>query len=154
MVDSILNLFRGDFQGRGELNDRQQKLGVHLRKLVEVAEVRLLNEFMLPKLTISQEFNIAVVMSNQVQSDPGAMAFAGMDGRKPVGGHVLAHASTTRVLLRKGRGDERVAKILDSPGMLHLTRYRLQMLTIITDCPEAEATYIITNGGINDADKA
>jgi len=48
------------------------------------------------------------------------MSFAGADGRKPVGGHVLAHASTTRVLLRKGRGEERVAKIQDSPGMLVL----------------------------------
>ena len=33
-----------------------------------------------------------------------------------MGGHILAHASTTRVLLRKGRGEERVAKIQDSPG--------------------------------------
>jgi Rad51 len=57
--------------------------------------------------------------TNQVQSDPGASAlFAGADGRKPVGGHVLAHASSTRVLLRKGRGEERVAKIQDSPGLL------------------------------------
>lgn len=57
------------------------------------------------------------IQTNQVQSDPGASAlFAGADGRKPVGGHVLAHASTTRVLLRKGRGEERVAKIQDSPG--------------------------------------
>lgn len=55
--------------------------------------------------------------TNQVQSDPGANAlFAGADGRKPVGGHILAHASTTRLLLRKGRGEERVAKIVDSPG--------------------------------------
>jgi RecA/RadA recombinase len=55
--------------------------------------------------------------TNQVQSDPGASAlFAGADGRKPVGGHVLAHASATRILLRKGRGEERVAKIMDSPG--------------------------------------
>ena len=75
--------------------------------------------------------------TNQVQSDPGASAlFASADGRKPVGGHVLAHASTTRVLLRKGRGEERVAKIQDSP-----------------DCPEREATYIITNGGIADPEK-
>lgn len=60
---------------------------------------------------------IFLLWTNQVQSDPGANAlFAGADGRKPVGGHVLAHASTTRVLLRKGRGDERVAKIQDSPG--------------------------------------
>ena len=58
-----------------------------------------------------------IIQTNQVQSDPGASAlFAGADGRKPVGGHILAHASTTRVLLRKGRGDERVAKIQDSPG--------------------------------------
>lgn len=55
--------------------------------------------------------------TNQVQSDPGASTlFAGADGRKPVGGHILAHASTTRILLRKGRGEERVAKIQDSPG--------------------------------------
>jgi meiotic recombination protein DMC1 len=50
-------------------------------------------------------------------SDPGASAlFAGVDGRKPAGGHILAHASTTRLLLRKGRGEERVAKVVDSPG--------------------------------------
>lgn len=62
-----------------------------------------------------------MAQTNQVQSDPGASAlFAGADGRKPVGGHILAHASTTRVLLRKGRGDERVAKIQDSPGTLLL----------------------------------
>lgn len=59
------------------------------------------------------------VQTNQVQSDPGANAlFAGADGRKPVGGHILAHASTTRLLLRKGRGEERVAKVVDSPGKL------------------------------------
>ena len=59
--------------------------------------------------------------TNQVQSDPGASAlFASADGRKPIGGHVLAHASTTRLLLRKGRGEERVAKIQDSPGIMVL----------------------------------
>ena len=65
-----------------------------------------------------------LAQTNQVQSDPGASSlFAGADGRKPVGGHVLAHASTTRVLLRKGRGEERVAKIQDSPGtFLHISR--------------------------------
>ena len=70
-----------------------------------------------PQLTSLLEFNVAVFMTNQVQSDPGASAlFAGADGRKPVGGHILAHASATRILLRKGRGEERVAKIQDSPG--------------------------------------
>ncbi|PLN74491.1 Rad51-domain-containing protein [Aspergillus taichungensis] len=116
IIDSIMNCFRVDYCGRGELADRQQKLNQFLMKLAHMAE----------------EFNVCVLMS-----DPGASAlFAGADGRKPVGGHVLAHASTTRVLLRKGRGEERVAKIQDSP-----------------DCPEREATYVITNGGINDPEK-
>lgn len=94
--------FRIDFHGRGELSERQQKLGLHLRKISQMAE----------------EFNLTALIINQVQSDPGASAlFAGADGRKPIGGHVLAHASTTRILLRKGRGEERVAKVIDSPGM-------------------------------------
>ncbi|KAL9136371.1 MAG: hypothetical protein Q9175_002420 [Cornicularia normoerica] len=122
IIDSIMACFRVDYCGRGELADRQQKLNQFLSKLTHMAE----------------EFNVCVLMTNQVQSDPGANAlFAGADGRKPVGGHILAHASTTRVLLRKGRGEERVAKIQDSP-----------------DCPEREATYVITNGGINDPEKA
>ncbi|CAN9111249.1 unnamed protein product [Alternaria alternata] len=121
IIDSIMALFRVDYTGRGELNERQQKLNQFLSKLTHVAE----------------EFNVAVLLTNQVQSDPGASAlFASADGRKPIGGHILAHASATRILLRKGRGEERVAKIQDSPDM-----------------PEKEATYIITNGGINDAEK-
>ena len=94
-------------------------------------------------------------MTNQVQSDPGASAlFAGADGRKPVGGHILAHASATRILLRKGRGEERVAKIQDSPGKLILFYVSRSLVdAILTDMPEKEATYIITNGGINDPEK-
>ncbi|KAE8452729.1 hypothetical protein EG329_013001 [Mollisiaceae sp. DMI_Dod_QoI] len=122
VIDSIMALYRTDFTGRGELADRQQALGLFLRRAAQMAE----------------EFNLVVFMTNQVMSDPGANAmFAGVDGRKPAGGHILAHASTTRLLLRKGRGEERVAKIMDSP-----------------DCPEREATYIITTGGINDPEKA
>ncbi|KAL8287000.1 hypothetical protein RQP46_004006 [Phenoliferia psychrophenolica] len=99
IVDSILALFRVDFSGRGELADRQQKLNQMLSRLTR----------------ISEEFNVAIFVANQVQSDPGANAmFAGAD-KKPIGGHVMAHASATRVYLRKGRGEERVAKLADSP---------------------------------------
>lgn len=35
------------------------------------------------------------------------------DPKKPIGGHVLAHASTTRLSLRKGRGEVRIAKMYD-----------------------------------------
>lgn len=37
------------------------------------------------------------------------------DPKKPVGGHVMAHASTQRLYLRKGKGEQRVAKVVDSP---------------------------------------
>ncbi|KAJ3308874.1 Meiotic recombination protein dmc1 [Gonapodya sp. JEL0774] len=56
------------------------------------------------------------------------------DPKKPVGGHVLAHASTTRLSLRKGRGEQRIAKVYDSPDM-----------------PEAEAVYALAEGGVVDA---
>ncbi|RCK63151.1 Meiotic recombination protein DLH1 [Candida viswanathii] len=119
IVDSIMACFRVDYSGRGELNERQQKLNQHLSNLTRVAE----------------DYNIAVFLTNQVQSDPGASAlFAAADGRKPVGGHVLAHASATRILLRKGRGEERVAKLQDSPNM-----------------PEKECVYVIGDGGIKDS---
>ncbi|CAM9296767.1 unnamed protein product [Chrysoparadoxa australica] len=117
IIDSIMALFRAEFCGRGELSERQQKIGRHLAELTQLAT----------------EFNLAVILANQCMADPGAMAmFATV---KPVGGNVLAHASTWRVMLKKGRGDERIAKIFDSPSM-----------------PEAEATFRISEGGVCSTD--
>ncbi|KAL4215951.1 putative meiotic recombination protein DMC1 [Rhizopus microsporus] len=118
VIDSIISLFRCDYSGRGELADRQQKLNQMLNRLQK----------------ISEEYNIAVFMTNQVSSDPGGGMTFVADPKKPVGGHVLAHASSTRIYLRKGRGEERVAKLFDSPDM-----------------PESEAKYAINSGGIVDA---
>ena len=53
--------------------------------------------------------------------------------KKPVGDHVLAHASTTHLELKKGRGDQRICKVVDSPTQ-----------------PEAEATLQINSAGIAD----
>ncbi|KAH8082282.1 Rad51-domain-containing protein [Filobasidium floriforme] len=99
VIDSVMNLFRSDFSGRGELSERQQKLNAFLSRLAKMAE----------------EFNIAVLMTNQVQADPGATAIFAGPSAKPIGGHILAHASATRIQLRKGRGEERIAKLVDSP---------------------------------------
>ncbi|KAL1748984.1 Rad51-domain-containing protein [Schizophyllum fasciatum] len=115
IVDSIMALFRVDYSGRGELSERQQK--------------------MLSKLTkLSEEYNIAILLTNQVQSDPGAtMTFVAGGALKPIGGHILSHASATRMFLRKGRAEERVAKLVDSP-----------------DRPESEASYKLDEGGWSD----
>ncbi|EPB88075.1 meiotic recombination protein DMC1 [Mucor circinelloides 1006PhL] len=116
VIDSIISLFRCDYSGRGELADRQQKLNQMLSRLTK----------------ISEEYNIAVFLTNQVSSDPGGGMTFVADPKKPVGGHVLVNSST-RVYLRKGRGEERVAKLFDSPDM-----------------PESEASYAINSGGIID----
>lgn len=49
-------------------------------------------------------------------------------------GHVMAHASTTRLALRKGRGEQRICKIFDSPMYA-----------------ESEAVFSIGEGGVVDA---
>jgi len=118
VVDSATALYRTDYSGRGELSARQMHLAQFLRTLLRLAD----------------EFGVAVVITNQVvaQVDGGAMFQA--DPKKPIGGNIMAHASTTRISLRKGRGEQRVAKIYDSPCL-----------------PEGEATFAINPDGVGDA---
>lgn len=82
---------------------------------------------------MSEQFNIAVFITNQVMADPGGGMTYAVDPKKPVGGNILAHASTTRLYLRKGKGDQRVCKIYDSPCI-----------------PEGECIYQLGDGGIQD----
>jgi len=57
----------------------------------------------------------------------------GGDTKKPIGGHIIAHASCTRISMRKGRGESRVMKVVDSPMIA-----------------EGEAVFAITENGIDD----
>ncbi|KAL6774488.1 RAD51 [Auxenochlorella protothecoides x Auxenochlorella symbiontica] len=119
IVDSATALFRSEYMGRGELAARQNYLGRFLRSLQRLAD----------------EFGVGVVITNQVVQanlDGGSM-FAG-PSVKPIGGNIMAHASTTRIQLRKGRGDTRIAKIMASPSL-----------------PEADATFGIGPEGVTEA---
>ena len=69
IVDSIIALHRAEFTGRGTLAERQQRLNIMLHKLSRLAEVH----------------NIAVVVTNQVQSQPDDF-FAGGNGLRATGG--------------------------------------------------------------------
>ena len=60
VVDSATAFFRTDYTGRGELSERQMQLGQFLRQLTR----------------LSEEFGVAVFITNQVVADPGAMSFA------------------------------------------------------------------------------
>jgi DNA repair protein RAD51 len=64
--------------------------------------------------------------------DGGAM-FAG-PSVKPIGGNIMAHATTTRLWVKKGRGENRVVKIIASPSLA-----------------EREATFGIGAEGVTDA---
>ncbi|XP_008551479.1 DNA repair protein RAD51 homolog A [Microplitis demolitor] len=118
IVDSATALYRTDYSGRGELSARQMHLARFLRMLLRIADVH----------------GVAVVITNQVVAQvDGAASMFGGDQKKPIGGNIIAHASTTRLYLRKGRGETRICKIYDSPCL-----------------PEAEAMFAINADGIGD----
>jgi len=114
VIDSLTSLFRSEYAGRGTLADRQQKINKHLRSLQRLAD----------------KFNIAIYMTNQVMANP-AIFFG--NPTTAIGGHIIGHASTYRVFLRKSKGGKRIARLIDSP---HL--------------PEGEAVFQVSNIGISD----
>ena len=114
IVDSMIGHFRGEYIGRESLSERQQTLNSQLHKLLRLTEA----------------FNLPVIVTNQVQANPAQ--FFG-DPNKPAGGHVMAHACTHRVYLRRGRQGTRLAKVIDSPYL-----------------PENSTRFKITEKGIED----
>eukprot|EP01045_Picozoa_sp_COSAG04_P017918 COSAG04_NODE_1621_length_6101_cov_11.014750_7_plen_245_part_00 len=125
IIDSATALFRVDYQGRGELSTRQQALNQFLSRLTQLATVYNLAVFITnqarpripppakqPLRKTPPRAKTPKLQSRargQVTADPGAAAMFG-DTKKPIGGHVLAHASTVRISLKKGRGEQRIAK--------------------------------------------
>lgn len=114
IVDSLTAHFRAEFVGRGTLADRQQKLNKHMHILLKLADMH----------------NVCVYVTNQVMSKPD-MFFG--DPTQAIGGHIVAHASTFRIYLRKGKKSSRVAKLVDSPNL-----------------PEGEAAFMVEKEGLAD----
>jgi DNA repair protein RAD51 len=71
--------------------------------------------------------------STQVVANPDGMSFA-KDATKPIGGNIIAHASHTRLQLKKARGENRVCKVIDSPSIA-----------------ESEASFSVGPAGVEDA---
>lgn len=118
VVDSCTALYRTEYTGRGELAPRQVHLGRYLRALQKIADA----------------FGVAVVICNQVVAKvEGVMPGFGGNEKLPIGGNIIAHASQTRLSLKKGRGESRICKIYDSPSLA-----------------EGDAIFAITEGGISD----
>ncbi|MFX0083988.1 MAG: DNA repair and recombination protein RadA [Candidatus Hodarchaeota archaeon] len=115
VIDSLIGHFRSEYIGRGTLANRQQTINSHLHDLLRLCDIYP---------------DLAIVLTNQVQAKPDV--FYG-NPLQAAGGNVVAHGSTIRVYLRKGKGEQRIAKIVDAP---HL--------------PECEAIFSITENGISD----
>lgn len=137
IVDSATALYRTDYSGRGELAGELFSycfLSIIFPFPPSPARQMHLARFLRHLLRMADEYGVACVITNQVvaQVDGGTMFQA--DPKKPIGGNIIAHASTTRLYLRKGRGENRVCKIYDSPLL-----------------PESEAMFSIGADGINEA---
>ncbi|MFO8018830.1 MAG: DNA repair and recombination protein RadA [Promethearchaeia archaeon] len=115
IIDSLISHFRSEYIGRGTLATRQQTLNEHIHDML--------------RLTESYE-ELAIVVTNQVSAKPDV--FYG-NPLKATGGNIVAHGATIRVFLRKGKGDQRVAKVIDAP---HL--------------PEQDTVFSIQEEGIRD----
>ena len=98
IIDSIISLHRAEFTGRETLAERQQRLNGMLHRLIRLAEI----------------YNVAVVLTNQVQSQPDSFFGGGSDPTRAAGGNIMGHASTYRIFLRKA-GRDRIAIMVDSP---------------------------------------
>ncbi|HHQ45178.1 MAG TPA: DNA repair and recombination protein RadA, partial [Candidatus Altiarchaeales archaeon] len=115
VVDSLTAHFRAEYSGRGTLSNRQQKLNRHMHVLSR---------------RIADLHNAIVLVTNQVMARPDIM-FG--DPTAPVGGHIVGHHSTFRMYLRKGKGNQRIGKLVDSPSM-----------------PDAECVFEIDTDGVSD----
>ncbi|HKZ94676.1 MAG TPA: DNA repair and recombination protein RadA [Candidatus Bathyarchaeia archaeon] len=115
VIDSLTAHFRSEYLGREMLAERQQKLNKHMHRLIRLARA----------------FNAVAAVTNQVMAKPDV--FFG-DAVHPVGGHIVAHTSHTRVYLRKSsRGPLRIARLVSSPYL-----------------PEGERVFKITENGVED----
>ena len=92
IVDSLTSHFRAEYVGRGMLAPRQQKLNRHLKELKQLSDVQ----------------NALILVTNQVMSNPAALWG---DPTKAIGGHIVGHASTFRLYLRKSKGGRRIARL-------------------------------------------
>lgn len=115
VIDSIITHFRSEYIGRGTLATRQQILNNHIHDLLRLTEIY---------------DELAVILTNQVSAKPDV--FYG-NPLTATGGNIMAHGATIRIYLRKGKGEQRVAKVVDAPNL-----------------PEDEAVFTIKEEGIGD----
>jgi len=119
VIDSITHLYRSEYTGREELALRQQHLAHCLRTLHDLTNV----------------YNIACVLTNQmvdIVNQSQGSSFSRMKSA-PVGGNIIAHASTNRLYLKRLGENLRKCRVYESPYL-----------------PDREGSFVIGSEGIVD----
>jgi RecA/RadA recombinase len=111
IVDSLLSIFRSEYVGLEMLAERQRQLSLVLRILREISSM-----------------GTTVLFTNHVI---GRISESFED--LAAGGYIVGHFPDLVLWLRKGTGNTRILKIVDS-----------------SELPEAEAVFVITKGGLED----
>ncbi len=114
IIDSLTSHVRAEFIGRGTLADRQQKLNKHMHVIMRLADI----------------YNVVVMITNQISSNPGVM-YGNPD--QAIGGNIVSHNCGEIIYVRRGKAGARVAKLVDSSSL-----------------PETECEYKISEKGIEE----
>jgi len=119
IVDSLTKAFRGiEFSGRQFLSSKQL----------------LIREFIFQMEEVAKSFACALILTTQISESPQASPYLpDWTGQKAVGGASVLHQPAFIIFFRKGQGNVRIARMMDSSwnGL-------------------AERPFVITEGGIQD----
>jgi len=99
IIDSIIHEFRSDFDGRGELSERQRLINKHIKHVSRTVET----------------MNVTCIITNQIMHAPSAIG----DPIRVIGGNVIAHTSTHRIYLKKPQSftkNKITVILIDSPN--------------------------------------
>jgi RecA/RadA recombinase len=119
ICDSLSCFFRGiEFSGRQTLS----------------LKTGFLREFMVDLKRLAREHRSALIFTSQVSEEPVASAYTSKaDTQHPLGGHSIAHQPDFVIFFRKGSGNVRVVRMIDSSHE-----------------PLAEKAFVINEKGIDD----
>jgi len=119
ICDSLSCFFRGiEFQGRQTLT----------------LKTGFLREFMVDLRATARQHHCALIFTSQVSEEPVAGAYISKaDTQHPIGGHSVAHQPDYVIFFRKGSGNVRVVRMIDSSHK-----------------PLAERAFVINERGIDD----
>jgi len=96
IIDGLVGIMRLNYEGRGELYERQNELETVIKYLRNMSIV----------------LNCSVIITNQIVSNPDPWG----EKDKPIGGHVLGHYVKYIIQIKKGMKTNRIARLIKAPN--------------------------------------